>query len=228
MPLSWLDIILVSIMVLSALLAMMRGVTREVLSISSWGGAAAAAFFAYLQPELREIAHSYVQPQNNYLADIVLVIGVFFIVLIVLSFLTIRLSDRILDSRIGALDRTLGFVFGLARGLAIVVVAYMFYSWIIPKEKQFMWIKTARTLPIIELTSDLIISQLPPDAAEALRGGHAQPIEPVPENGGDKNNDTGNDATSKPIDESSNTRGTGYGTGERRTLKQLVKGSADG
>ena len=38
----------------------------------------------------------------------------------------------ILDSRIGALDRTLGFLFGLARGLLIVVVAFMFFSWLVP------------------------------------------------------------------------------------------------
>jgi len=228
MPLSWLDIILVTIMVISALLAMMRGVTREVLSISSWGGAAAAAFFAYRLDDFRAIAHSYVQPQNNYLADIVLVIGVFFIVLIVLSFLTIRLSDRILESRIGALDRTLGFVFGLGRGLAIVVVAYMFYSWFIPKDRQFVWIKTARTLPVIQLTSDLIISYLPPEAAEALRGGRAQPLEPVPDNGGGNTNGTGDDTQDKTNDARSSNQNTGYGTGERRNLKQLVKGSSDG
>ncbi len=179
MPLSWLDIILVSIMLLSGFLAMMRGVTREVMSISSWAGAAAAGYLAYQQEALKEIARSYVQPESNYIADIALVIAVFFIVLIILSVLTIRLSDRILDSRIGALDRTLGFVFGLLRGLIIVVVAYMFYSWIFPKDKQFQWIKQARTLPIIQATGDFIISFLPPDTADALLGDRARPLKPL-------------------------------------------------
>ena len=48
--------------------------------------------------------------------------------LIVVSVITVRISDMILDSRIGALDRTLGFLFGLARGLLIVVVAFLFFS----------------------------------------------------------------------------------------------------
>ena len=50
--------------------------------------------------------------------------GVFLGTLLIVSMLTIRVSDMILDSRIGALDRTLGFLFGLGRGLIIVVVAY--------------------------------------------------------------------------------------------------------
>ena len=39
----------------------------------------------------------------------------------------------VLDSRIGALDRTLGFLFGLGRGLIIVVVAFLFFAWLVPR-----------------------------------------------------------------------------------------------
>ena len=45
----------------------------------------------------------------------------------------------ILDSRIGALDRTLGFLFGLGRGLIIVVVAFLFFAWLVPADKQPDW-----------------------------------------------------------------------------------------
>ncbi len=48
--------------------------------------------------------------------------------LIVVSIITVRISDMILDSRIGALDRNLGFLFGLARGLLIIVVAFLFFG----------------------------------------------------------------------------------------------------
>ena len=50
--------------------------------------------------------------------------GVFLVTLLIVSVITVRISDMILDSRIGALDRTLGFLFGLGRGLIIVVVAF--------------------------------------------------------------------------------------------------------
>ena len=53
--------------------------------------------------------------------------------LLIVSIITIRISDMILDSRIGALDRTLGFLFGLGRGLVIVVVAFLFFAWLVPR-----------------------------------------------------------------------------------------------
>ena len=58
--------------------------------------------------------------------------GVFLITLLIVSIITVRISDMILDSRIGALDRTLGFLFGLGRGLIIVVVAFLFFAWLVP------------------------------------------------------------------------------------------------
>ena len=49
-----------------------------------------------------------------------------------MSIITVRISDMMLDSRVGALDRTLGFLFGLGRGLIIVVVAFLFFAWLVP------------------------------------------------------------------------------------------------
>ena len=63
--------------------------------------------------------------------------------LIIVSVLTVRISDMILDSRIGALDRTLGFLFGLARGLLIVVVAFVFFDWLVPAKSQPTWVSEA-------------------------------------------------------------------------------------
>ena len=60
---------------------------------------------------------------NDIVAAVAVVGGVFLVTLLVVSVLTIRISDMVLDSRVGALDRTLGFLFGLARGLIIVVIA---------------------------------------------------------------------------------------------------------
>ena len=69
-----------------------------------------------------------------------MVAGVFIGTLIVVSIITVRISDMILDSRIGALDRTLGFLFGLARGLLIMVVAFLFFAWLVPDKQQPEWV----------------------------------------------------------------------------------------
>lgn len=170
MPIQWLDVILVVIMLVSAFLAMLRGITREMLSIMSWALAALAALFIY--PLYRDKLRQIIQP--DILADGVLIVTVFVIVLIIVSLITVRLSDRVLDSRVGALDRTLGFVFGLARGLILVVIAYELLVAIMPKETLPKWVTEARSLTVIESTGRAIISLLPDNPASMFGGERAE------------------------------------------------------
>lgn len=165
MPFQWLDVILIVIMFISAFLAMLRGLTREMLSIMSWALAAIAALFAY--PAYRDTVRQYIDPPM--LADGVLIGTVFLVTLIIVSLITMRISDYILDSRVGALDRTLGFVFGLARGLILVVIAYELLSLIVPRETHPRWVTEARSLPVIEGTGRAIISLLPDNPASVFR-----------------------------------------------------------
>ena len=106
----YLDIFLIVVMLISGMLAMARGFIREVLSIAGWGAAAGAALYAYAK--LLPSAKAYFN--NDYVAIAVTTAGSFLGTLIIVSILTVRISDKILDSRIGALDRTLGFLFGLS------------------------------------------------------------------------------------------------------------------
>ena len=169
---TWLDVILLAVMLISGLLAMMRGFTREVFSVISWGAAAVAAFWAF--PRFQGTMRASVQP--DYLADGLLLGGVFLFVLVLVSFITFRISDMILDSRIGALDRTLGFAFGLARGLVIVVIAFLFFNWLVDVEDQPDWVQQARFRPLLQNTGDMLIALLPEDpeeTIESLIGGSA-------------------------------------------------------
>ena len=83
--------------------------------------------------------------------------------LIVVSILTARISDFVLDSRIGALDRTLGFVFGAARGLLLAVIGYLFFTALVGNEKMPVWAKDAKAKPMLEETGRSLISMLPQD-----------------------------------------------------------------
>lgn len=152
MPFTIFDFVLIAIMLLSGFLAMLRGLTREVLSIVSWAVAALAALYAYRN--YQDLARQYIAHEQ--LADIALVASVFLVVLIVVSLITMKMGDKVLDSRIGALDRSLGFIFGLARGLILVVILYLFYSWFFTKETQPRAILDAQSLPFIERTGDVI------------------------------------------------------------------------
>src|SRR5436190_2090250 len=102
MPITLLDIILLAVMTISGLLAMVRGFMREILSIGAWAGAAAATLYAY--PRLLPIAKQYFT--NDYVAMAATVGGVFVGTLLIVSILTIRLSDVVLDSRVGGTDRS--------------------------------------------------------------------------------------------------------------------------
>jgi membrane protein required for colicin V production len=156
---SYFDLGLIVVVLISAFLAMVRGFTREVLAIASWGAAAVAAI--YLHP----LALPYVKPyiSKDVIALAVSAAGVFFATLIVVSLITIKFSDAILDSKVGALDRSLGFVFGAVRGLLLCVIAFVFFNWLVPEKTQPEWVKAARTRPLLQATGDQLMAMLPDD-----------------------------------------------------------------
>lgn len=157
MPITLLDVILLVVMLISALLAMVRGFMREVLSIASWATATIVTVLGF--PKLLPVVQGYVS--NDIVAKAITIGGIFLGTLLIVSVITIKISDMILDSRIGALDRTLGFLFGLARGLLIVVVAFGFFDWLVKKEVQPTWAKDAKSLKVLEVSRDWLVSISP-------------------------------------------------------------------
>src|SRR3954463_12860011 len=164
MPITLLDVILLVVMLISALLAMVRGFMREVLSIASWAAAALLTLYSY--PKLKPVVLQYFS--NDIVASAVAIGGVFLGTLLVVSVVTIRISDMILDSRVGALDRTLGFLFGLARGLIIVVIAYLFFDWLVPDRSKPEWVMNAKSRVVLNGTGDWLKAQLPEDPESTI------------------------------------------------------------
>ncbi|MBF9234024.1 CvpA family protein [Microvirga alba] len=185
MPVSILDLVVIGVVLISALLAAVRGFTREVLAIVAWVAAAAAAW--YLHPAALPIAQQYIH--SNTVALIAAIGAIFVVTLIIVSIITVQISDLILDSRIGALDRTLGLFFGAARGFLICVIGWAFMGWLL-QGKNPEWATTSRTRPAMENARDSIIAMLP-DNTEALlqklrkkgapEGEPAEPAEPDPQ-----------------------------------------------
>ena len=158
---SYLDLAVIVVVLVSGLLALLRGFTREVLAILSWVAAAAAAYYYYNHPQGLEYIKPYIHKD-----EIALIVGaliVLFVALIVVSLVTVKLSDLILDSKVGALDRTLGFVFGAVRGALIAMVAFVFYSWLVPDVNQPEWVKNARAKPFLQAGGDKLREMLPDD-----------------------------------------------------------------
>jgi membrane protein required for colicin V production len=215
MPITLLDIILIGVMLVSALLAMIRGFMREILSIAAWVIAAVATLYAYAK--FLPLAKSYFN--NDIVAAAVLIGGTFLGTLVIVSIITVRFSDMVLDSRVGALDRTLGFLFGLARGLIIVVVAFLFFAWLVPPRTQPSWVANAKSKVVLQSTGDWLISMLPDDPESTIlkrlkrpKPDDGEPVETPPER-----SDLGGPANPEP---------TAYGQADRVNMQRLIEGKA--
>ena len=164
MPVTLLDIILLAVMLISGLLAMIRGFMREILSIGAWGVAALVTLYSY--PRVLPLAKQYIT--SDMVATGASVGGVFLLTLLIVSIITVRISDMVLDSRVGALDRTLGFLFGLGRGLIIVVVAFLFFAWLVPERSQPEWVRGAKSKVVLQSTGQWLMSMLPDDPESTI------------------------------------------------------------
>ncbi|PDS29936.1 CvpA family protein [Rhizobium phaseoli] len=164
MPITIFDGIVIGVVLFSAVLAMVRGFSREILSIASWGGSAAAAY--YLYPYLLPYAKKYTDDDRIAIAGSAAV--VFLIALIVISFITMKIADFIIDSRIGALDRTLGFLFGAARGLLLMVVAVAFWNWLVDVDHRPAWVNEAKSKPFLDSMVVKLKAVLPEQFAQMI------------------------------------------------------------
>ncbi len=160
MPVSILDLVVLGIVLVSALLAAVRGVTREVLAITAWVIAAAAAWYGrpLLLPTVKEHVTS------DTVALFATMAAIFLGVLIIVSIFTVKISDLVLDSRIGAVDRSLGFLFGAARGFLICVICWMFLSFT-QQGRMPEWASSARSTPLLDKSGQALTAQLPEDTA---------------------------------------------------------------
>jgi membrane protein required for colicin V production len=178
MPVTILDLIVIGVILLSALLAMLRGFTREILAIGSWAVAAIVAYLFYPKaaPYVLEILPKASPTLVTSISGGAVFLGTLFLAYIVTS----KLSDFILDSRVGALDRTLGFIFGAARGFLLAVVGFGFFTWLVHERQQPSWVSEARFRPILIGAFDHFKTYLPEDFSTALPETLKQSTEPAP------------------------------------------------
>jgi membrane protein required for colicin V production len=239
------DLIIIAILALSALLAFMRGFVREVLSIGAWVGAALATIYGF--PILQPYARKYIEVAL--FADIAAGVAIFVLALIVLTVLSHALSRNVRSSALGAVDRSLGLLFGLVRGAVLVCLAYLVMAWAIPQEDRPVWVAEARTLPLVQQGAGLLLKILPEsalkqgeDAVGAAADGIGQAIDtgkavqtltpstptvpatPPATNGGSggSGSGTGNGGSAAP--DSGGANGTsGYNDAERKDLNRLLE-----
>ena len=141
---NWVDIATIAVLVCSGLLSAMRGIVRETLGIGAWVGAGfwAVATFPSVQPRFREWV------QNPDLADVAAFGSMFLVALVFLWIIANIVGGAVRGSILGGLDRTLGVVFGFARGAALVVFAYIIGGMVMAPEQWPDSVLQARLLPM--------------------------------------------------------------------------------
>jgi membrane protein required for colicin V production len=170
LPINILDIMVIGVLLISALFAYARGFVHEVLSVAGWIGAIFATFYGFpiLKPHAREWIGI------DLAADLAAGVVIFVISLVFLSYLTRSISKMVQDSALNALDRALGFLFGLARGAVIVCLAYIGAELVIAEDDRPEWLTTAKSMDLIVPGSEQLRALLPDHAssdpvAEAAR-----------------------------------------------------------
>jgi membrane protein required for colicin V production len=153
-----LDLGVIGVVLLSAIFAFARGFVRETLSIVAWIGAAAIAFYGFDWAEALIDAHAH----NPLLSQIAAAGGLFVISLIVLTILTGFVARLVHAVGLTPIDRTLGLIFGLARGAFFVCLAYLLLDVYGPQAKdQPDWIRDAKSKPFLHQGAELLQSYLP-------------------------------------------------------------------
>jgi membrane protein required for colicin V production len=169
-PLTVGDVGVIAILLISALWAFLRGFVREILGVAAWVGAAFVTLygFAYVQPYTRQLI------SIPYAADGVAIVALFVVSLILFSIVSHAISSQVRHSALSAIDRSLGFVFGLVRGAVVVCIAYLLLDWAVPPpQERPAWITQAKSLPAIKQGVAIIEELIPAN----LRGRGASAAE---------------------------------------------------
>lgn len=219
LPLTLPDTIILVILLVSALLAYVRGLVKELLAIGAWVGSAIATVygFSFIRPYLQQVIGI------ELIANICTAIGIFLPALVALSLISHKLSKGIKSSNLSSLDRALGLVFGLIRGAILICIIYVGTLWIWSPNELPALFHQARALPIIQKGTNIFFTLIPqsPKYIDVLRlnGRNLQFTEPQ-----SKLNQS---ILTQPVPRTESrmegSSKTGYSDKERRDMQRLIE-----
>mgnify|MGYP006421847795 CR=1 FL=1 len=226
LPITAVDIVVLAVLLISAIAAFVRGFVHEVLAIGAWVGALLATLYGFglVQPYARDLV------AIPLLADIGAGVVLFLLVLILLSIVTRVLAARVRGSALGALDRSLGLAFGVARGALVLALAWLVLVWALPRaEDRPDWVQAAKSRRLIESGAGVLARLAPEGLVVATGSGRAAPTQG--DGGGDNSEAAGPtyESLSQPapkVDapESQN----GYKDGSRSRMDRLIENQIGG
>jgi membrane protein required for colicin V production len=209
-----LDYGVVTVVLISGLLALSRGFIREAISIGVWVGAVLGTLygFLYARPLAREIISF--QP----LADGVAAIALFIASLVVLSLLGRMVARHMPGGGLGMLDRVFGLLWGLVRGGLFVSLIYLFAVVVEPETKSYEPLRDSRSAPFLEAGSAMLLSLLPDKTLETGAAALREAERAAGEIGNSLSTSDG-----EKTKNGAETPDQGYESGERQGMEQLLR-----
>lgn len=150
------DIFISVVLLVSAILSFSRGFTSEMLGIGAWFVAGIAGFYAmpWLEPYALKYLHKPV------LANLAVFAAVALLILVSLTLIFSRITSKVQKSVLNRLDHFLGFIFGLVRGVVILVLVYFLMMTLTPKTLED-YQKQSKAFPYLERVTDSVKEHLP-------------------------------------------------------------------
>ena len=156
------------VILISAILAYSRGFVREALSIAGWVVAAIVAFiFApKAEPIIREIPYVNTILESCSISIIAAFFVVFALTLIVVAIFTPLFAGAVKNSALGGIDQGLGFLFGAARGVLLVLVAFIAYDMIVPEDQGYPVVEDSKSRTVFAGTQAQITESVDQEGAQ--------------------------------------------------------------
>ena len=221
-PFNVIDLSFISILVISGILAYLRGFVRETLSVVAWVGATFATLYGYryLEPYARQLI------ENRIIADVSAGLLLFVATLTVLTVAAHFASRKVRDSAAGGFDRSMGFVFGLVRGVVLVCLLFLSATWFWGRSDLPKSVLQARTYPLIEGSTEMLLAMIPDNARQTAQ--NATGIGQAKDKATSSERTLRNLLAPKPApgkitDFTGDSRTRGYGRVERSEMQRLIE-----
>ncbi|MBE9554045.1 MAG: CvpA family protein [Proteobacteria bacterium] len=153
------DIVVAVVLLISGVIALFRGFVKETLTIAGWIGAIFITLYGYqyIAPLLSDFI------TDSWVAELVAASALFLLSLVILTIVSHMIASRVQGSVLGHLDRALGFVFGLVRGMALVSLVYLISTLFWEEGNLPDQIHEARSLPLVKIGADFLANLAPED-----------------------------------------------------------------
>ena len=184
-----------------------RGFTTELLKLVSWFGALLITLYGVAYGA-SDFARRFVQPDS--LADIIALGVLFFSSFLLLRFLAGKIGEGVKNSLVGILDRSLGALFGILRGLVVVAAGFLLLDYFFSDKSMDRWTRDAQTRPLVSYSAEMLATIVPDIVKKAKEAEIGNSIlEGIKKNA--------------PTPSELATKGQGYTEGMRDELEEILK-----